>query len=152
MSDVEARFSKFTLQLLQESGWYPGRDVFETVEWPEGFELLSVAIPMLREFGHLIVGKPGPGITCARSTVHFDPKRAEGENDLFVYYEEILDRKLCPLGMVDNGYLYLATDENGIIFLLMDTVFFVDEEFDQALEKLLTGIMSLRVDESTGKW
>ena len=153
MSEAQnKRFSEFTWQLLKDAGWYPERDVLSSVEWPPEFTLFPVAADILKEFGHLTIGEIGPGITCARSIVYFEPNRAGGEDDRFAYYEEILGRKLCPLAEVDRGYFFLASDEQGMIFLLMDVLFFVDGNFDRALEKLLVGIMSPRVDEAPGKW
>lgn len=139
------RFSELSLKFLQESGWYPGRNVWDSVQLPENFELLPIAVDILKEFGHLHVGKDGPGISCARTTVKFEPILADGEDERFRYYAEILRSKLYPLGALGNGYLLLAIDEHGQVFQLMDSLLFVDERFDKALDKLLTGIKSLPV-------
>ena len=78
---MDHRFSETVLEMLTEAGWFPGRDVIDSVKLPEGFEIFPAAIEALKEFGHLRAGEEGDGIERARSTIVFEPTLASGDWD-----------------------------------------------------------------------
>lgn len=141
-------FSDTVLEMLKHAGWFPGRDVIDSVKLPEEFEIFPAAIEVLKEFGHLCVGQEGPGIERARSTIVFEPTLASGDWDWFLLYSNLLQTKLYPLGAVDNDSIYLTIDPGGRVFLVWQDLVFVDDHFDKALEKMLTGIRVRLVDDN----
>lgn len=144
------RFSEQSLQMLKKSGWHPNRDVLETINLPSKFQIFPDALQVLREFGYLQVGESGPGITCARSTIIFDPMVADGEDDRFSEWSEEINSKLYPLGSVDNRHAFLAIDEKSRVFLVMNFMIFMDSSFDMALDKLLTGVLGVYIENEEG--
>ncbi len=135
------RFSEVSIKLLREAGWFPGRNVLKTIELSSRFPLLEPAIKVLEEFGHLKIGDWGPGIDTARMGVHIEPMLAAGEDDRFLDYARQIGSQLYTLGEAGGGHFFLAIDERGRVFLLMDDLFFVDDSFDSALDHLLIGKM-----------
>ena len=145
------RFSNFTHEVLEKSGWFPERNVIDSVKLPNDFSLIPTAEAVLKEFGNLSIGEWGAGIEMARSTIDMEPRSAVCESDRFGEYSELIQSYLYPLGEVDNGHAFLAIDALGRVFILMNFLIFVADDFDQALEKLLTGIRGTYVDDN-GNW
>ena len=145
------RFSNDIVHILEKSGWFPERNVENLLKLPDDFVIFPAALKVLKEFGLLHFGERGPGIECARTSINCDPMLADGESELFREYSEQLHRKLYPIGEAHDGYYFLAIDESGTIFLLMDDLRFVHTHFEGAVENLLTGIDSLPVNDK-GNW
>jgi hypothetical protein len=145
---VNNRFSETVLEMLTEAGRFLGRDVIDSVKMPEEFEIFPAAIEALKEFGHLRVGEEGDGIECARSTIVFEPTLASGDWDWFSFYSNLLQTSLYPLGEVNDDNIYLSVDPKGRVFLVWQDLMFVDDNFDKALEKILTGVRVRLVDDN----
>jgi len=126
--------------MLKESGWYQGRDILDSIDLPPKFQMFSAASQVLKKFGLLQVGQSGAGITCARSTIVFDPMLADGEDDRFLDWSTEINMPLYPLGSVDDRSFFLAIDKLGRTFLVMEGLVFMNINFDRALDKLLVGI------------
>lgn len=138
-------------RMLAECGWHAGRDVSAALKLPKDFVIFPTVQRILAEFGNLKCGKRGPGIECARSTLNLDPSLAEGESDRFKPYSQLIGSKLYPLGEGDDGHYFVAVDERGRVFLVMDFLMFVADSFEVALENLLLGRKPRPVDEQ-GKY
>lgn len=145
------RFSSDIMEMLHRAGWQPGRDVLETIQLPPGFRLFPAAAHVLAEFGNLRIGYYGPGIDTARDTVEINPMRALYENEEFARVETRLGSTLYPLGEINEGQAFLAIDEQGRTFIVGDLVFYADDTFDAALDRLLTGKRVHRVNMD-GQW
>jgi hypothetical protein len=150
MSSASARVQ--VESLLREAGWHPSRRVPEALaRWrallaKEGFVLHPAAEAVLLEFGGLVVGEVGPGLTMVRSDVHLDPALVAGERDrLQEYFSELRDRDVYPLGEVHRGHGFLAIARDGEVFLVMDEVHRRWPSFRMALTHLLLGIRSQAV-------
>ena len=141
-----SRYSELSLQMLKESGWYPGRNVLDNINLPSKFQIFPAATKVLQEFGYLCVGQTGPGITCIRSTVVFDPMEADGEDDRFLDWSTDINSPLYPLGSIDDCVFFLAIDQLGRTFLVMEGLVFLDVDFTRALDKLLIGIDGVYVE------
>ena len=147
----EFDFTPNVVEELKKCGWYPGRNVSQSINLPPEFELFPDAQRILGEFCYLKCGEKGPGEECAKSTIELDPMLAYGEYDRFEKFEKILNRKLYPLGEAENRYYFLAVDDTGRIFLVMDDLLFVDISFDKALNRFFRGLKKKIVD-SDGSW
>lgn len=139
------RFSKLSTALLRKAGWFDGRNMSGKIILPNEFQISDVALKVLNEFGNLKVGETGPGIDCAKTIVDFNPTLAMGEAERFGEWSIEINSYLYPLGEVDNGHMYLAIDDRGRVFLLMDILVYLDAEFDRAIDKLLTGVKGKRI-------
>jgi hypothetical protein len=73
-----------------------------------------------------------------------------GEDDRFGDYASLLHSCLYPLGETAGGHAFVASDDRGRVFLVMDAIWFVGDTFDSALDSLLRGERRPEVDE-TGK-
>lgn len=140
------RFSPETERLLRASGWFEGRTVPTLVEaWraemetPGGFVLSSAASQVLSEFGGLHIQAQGAGIACARSDINLNPPLAKFEEDRFFSFQCLQNKQLFPLGEAHLGHLFVAIDEGGSVYLIMQLVLYVADTFDAALEVLLRG-------------
>ena len=140
-------WSEETEQLLRKAGWHEGRDVgdHQLLSWnsklagPSGFEMFRQAEDILREFGGLSIDQPGPGQDFARTGFVLDPTLAEGERDRFSQFEAGIGSRLFPLGETADGHAFLATAEDGRVFLIMDDLIVVGSSFDEAVGSLLEG-------------
>jgi hypothetical protein len=148
--EPRGRFLPETAEMLSEAGWFPGRDVFSQLRLPAEFTLFPAAQRVLQEFGMLRIGRKGPGLTSARTPVVLDPMLCVGEDDRFSDCASLLHSCLYPLGETADGHAFVAIDDRGRVFLMMDTIWFVGDTFDGALDSLLRGERRPEVDE-TGK-
>jgi len=151
VTDSSRGWSPTTVALLQHAGWRPGRDVSGTIIFPSAFPLFPAAARVLAKFGHLRIGRQGPGLELAQSTVQIDPMLGGYSEDEFAEAETLIHSALYPLGEIDGGYAFLAIDQQGRIFIVRDIFRYVDASFDAALDRLLTGRRILPVDEQ-GHW
>jgi hypothetical protein len=125
--------------MLLEAGWLPGRDVFNQLRLPAGFALFPAAQRVLQEFGMLGIGRPGPGLAFARTPVFLDPMLCQGEDDRFSDCARDLHSRLYPLGETLDGHGFIAINERGRVFWLMDAHWLIADTFDKALDNLLRG-------------
>jgi hypothetical protein len=149
---ARGRFVPEIAEMLSEAGWFPGRDVFSQLRLPAGFTLFPAAQRVLQEFGMLRIGREGPGLTSARTPVVLDPMLCEGEDDRFSDYASLLHSCLYPLGEAYGGHLFVAIDDRGRVFLLMDAMWFAGDTFDGALDSLLRGAGRAPEVDETGNW
>jgi hypothetical protein len=131
---------------LERAGWHPGRSVGNLVsEWsrrldrPDGFRMFPAARDALAEFGGLAGGLSGPGVKRSRSSFRLDPTLAIGEEDRFRKYAASLTTGLYPLGEAGDGHAFLAIDEQGGVYLLMDDILKIGESIREGLTGLLLG-------------
>lgn len=147
---AQQRFSDEVTSMLKRGGWFPGRNIADTMILPSGFVIFPAAQKVLAEFGYLRLGIPGPGIECARGEINMDPMYAANDIEGYEEYGELIHRALYPLGIVDN-LDYLAIDEDGTVYLFGDEFWFVGTSFDAALDTLLLGKLTPQIDEN-GYW
>ncbi|MFD7097064.1 SUKH-3 domain-containing protein [Streptomyces xanthophaeus] len=141
------------LEVLEASGWTPGRRV-DTAGWRSMFESVGIVMhdaaeTFLQEFGGLTVNVGGPGISRAREPFELDPELAWGEDDRFSERSNELGRELFPLGDLDHGRFLLGIDEGKEIYLV-DTWVASFGAMPHALENLILGLMPRRIDEGHG--
>lgn len=146
MDERPQRFTEAIVEMLHQAGWRSGRDVMATVQLPRGFRLFPAAARVLAEFGNLRMGRHGPGLEMARRTVRIDPMLALGENEEFAQVETVIGCALYPLGEINEGQAFVAIDEQGRTFIVGDLLLYVDANFDDALDRLLTGKSAVRID------
>ncbi|MFG3092315.1 SUKH-3 domain-containing protein [Streptomyces antibioticus] len=137
-------------ETLRAGGWSPGRRV-PTDGWRERLEetglvrMHEAARAFLAEFGGLDVWLSGPGITCAKTSFHFDPDKLIGEEDRFAAWSAEIGRALFPIGELDHGRFFLGIDENSEIYLV-ETWLAAFGPAQDALEKLILGIAPEHID------
>lgn len=134
--------------VLTAAGWFPDRKVPDLLrQWEgqltlsDGFELFPEAERALLEFGGLDVNQSGAGKTCSREPFSTDPLLAIYEGDRFREFSQYLDTRLYPLGEACGGLCFLAIDERGRVYFLMDDLQIVGENIEEALNSLIVGIM-----------
>ncbi|MFD7163618.1 SUKH-3 domain-containing protein [Streptomyces violascens] len=136
-------------RVLRDAGWVPGRRV-DTSVWRErleadGFRLHEVAESFLGEFGGLVFGHGGPGVTRAREPFEFDPELLVGESDRFTGWGAELSRTFAPVGELDLGRGgFLGLDEFGELYVIEARVATFGR-LPQALENLALGFMPVTV-------
>jgi hypothetical protein len=106
----------------------------------------EAAEEFLSEFGGLVFDISGPGISCVREPFELDPLLAEGEEDRFADWSEVLGKSLYPIGEGDQGRYFLAIDGIGAIYLVADWVAAFGPA-DKALEGLTLGVAPTVVAE-----
>src|SRR5574342_295252 len=108
-------------QELRAAGWRPGRQI-DVTGWRDDLEaggytsIHRAAISFLTEFGGIRLDNRGPGITSVREAFEFDPTLALGEDDRFIAWSERVNRRIVPIGVLDNGRYFLGIDEFGEIY------------------------------------
>lgn len=142
------RFSKFTENILRKAGWFPGRNMPETVtNWKaelqktDNKEMFAEAEKILLEFGRLKIKQGSANNPNTRSYFEINPSLVVYEGDRFEDFEKVLETTLYPLGEAESGHVFLAVSEDGRIFLVMMDLWFVANSFDEALENLILGKM-----------
>ncbi|MBL1072871.1 SUKH-3 domain-containing protein [Nocardia sp. 2] len=142
-------FTKETEEVLRASGWSPGRQI-DTGPWREalernGFQWNAVADRFLMEFGGLVVDISGPGITSAREPFELDPMLADGEDDRFAEWADVIGESIAPVGELDSGRYFLGMSESGDLYLVADWLASFGKIPD-ALESLILGKSPVPVD------
>jgi hypothetical protein len=138
--------SDYLRSVLERAGWYEGRAEEGLVqEWsrlldsPEGFRMSEPAKRALAEYGGLHLVASGPGRDFARGSVDFDPTLAEGEEARFDAFKEVAGSKLYPLGEAYGGHVYVAMDEHGGVYLLMDSIQRIGASIRDAVSAIVLG-------------
>ncbi|MFI9175914.1 SUKH-3 domain-containing protein [Streptomyces lincolnensis] len=145
-----SEWSPEVLEVLEASGWTPGRRV-DTAGWRSTFGAVGIVMHdaaerFLEEFGGLTVSIGGSGINRAREPFEFDPERAWGEDDRFSEWSDALGRGLFPIGELDHGRFFLGIDEGSEI-CLVETWVASFGPMPQALENLILGVRPRRIDD-----
>jgi hypothetical protein len=140
------RWDEFVRATLTAAGWFSGKDQSARIrDWTfelqgEGFTLFPAAERALREFGGLRVEVAGPGRECARSSFEVKPSLALGERDRFAAFEHTIGKRLFPLGEIEKGHAFLAIDEDGALYTLMDEGFLLGNDIDEAIARMIVGL------------
>src|SRR5947209_5501189 len=124
------RFAPQVEEVLKASGWFEGRNTEGSLHLPDGFEMFPAASRILVEFGGLKGGHVRAGITMAASDFDLRPELAQGESDRFQEFEKELGVRLYPLGEAHRGHYFLAIDESGRVYLVMDDIMVLGEDFN----------------------
>ena len=107
---------------LVRAGWRRGRRVdttgFRRALASESLRLHSPARTFLAEYGGLTLDIRGPGVTCARTPVRFDPGLCDGEGERFLEWSDQVGRAIVPIGDLDLGRWFLGIDDNGVVYLV----------------------------------
>ena len=127
-------------EILLNSGWKPGRSVFNEVELPHDWTIFGTAEKILDEFGNLRLLSEGAGIAFARSSIEFRPILAAFEYAGFVEYEITLGKRLYPLGELNGGYGLLLVDEDGVIYHDSSVLYSIGSSISVAIENILLGM------------
>ena len=138
---MSERFSKQVLQLLKEAGWFEGRNIVISEDAQVNLQPFAAAVSVLSEFGGLHIGHCGAGIECATSDVEIDPALTTHLSPDLREYERTWNTKLFALGDFQHSHGYLIIDSDGKAYLMNDTLDYFAVSFDQALEKLLLGLL-----------
>lgn len=139
------------LRVLTAAGWFPGRCEREQTEaWvyqlahnpfsSEGnFEVFQSAVDALLEFGGLDVVVSGPGVDFAKTSFRIDPTVAVEDVGRFEYYASKVGFRLYPLGEINNGYAFIAIDEMGRVYVLMDDIKLMANSMHEAAKRFILG-------------
>ncbi|MDG4762751.1 SUKH-3 domain-containing protein [Solwaraspora sp. WMMD406] len=153
------RFAPEVRHVLQQAGWFPGRDVSASVDrWLASFadELAGLSVfPAARsamvEFGGLTVpqfglhGEPGGGFTS-----YLHPTGGGVVTDAARVFAEEYDDPVFPIGNHADGPSELVMDAQGRVFLLhWAEEFFVAAGIDAALTALIRGDDLVAASERT---
>jgi hypothetical protein len=151
MEDSEhVRFPEPVLNVLIGAGWFPGRRIPDSLfhEWitrlgsVDGFSSNPFAALVLYEFGGLRVHQSGPGVDYAREPFEILPILGVGERDRFRDFEPTVGSSLYPLGEGSGGHWFLAIDELGKVYGIMESIWLIGGSFDEAITNLILGVSS----------
>jgi len=147
--EAAGRFPPDVRHVLDEAGWFPGRDITAAVDqWVARFatELAGMTVPpvaraALTEFGGLVLpqfgrdGEPGGGFAS-----YLHPTRGGVVTDAARVFAEEYDNPVFPLGNHEDGPAELVIDAQGRVFMLhwVDD-FVVGAGIDAALIALIRG-------------
>lgn len=150
MSGVDATQRKtdpdaFVQNVMSACGWYEGRST-SVEEWvdilaAEGIPVFDAALPVLQEFGGLIIKAPWhyPDGFKAETTIEFDPVGAgSGDADRLEYWGDILQQKFYPLGYRDQWPLYIGEDSQ-IYMHGIEHGYLVGTNIREALRRMILG-------------
>jgi hypothetical protein len=84
-------------------------------------------------------------VTSAKEYFEIDPLLALGEGDRFSHFSDHVGTNLYPLGEGAGGHYFLAIGEDGRVFLLMEDIKIIGNDFDEALESLILGYRAKEV-------
>lgn len=135
-------------RVLREAGWHPGRAV-DTTGWKQqleqdGFRSHAAAEDFLGEFGELVIGHGGAGITRAREPVDLDSLLALGEADRFDEWGEEIGHHLFPVGELAGRFLGLG--EDGELYVVANWLARFGR-MPEAMENLVLGVMPVHMPE-----
>jgi hypothetical protein len=153
---MKPRFDDVVQKALQQAGWFPKRDISAQVSaWAESLrqsdrmEIFPEAERILQEFGGLTIGAQGPGVTCAKGAVLFDPLTAQGEGERLSLYEGSAHTRLYPLGEErGQSWWWFAVGEDRRVYSFGDCDFMIimGDFFEEALHNLIYGIAGTRLE------
>ncbi len=99
----------------------------------------------LKHYGGIHVKQSGPGEEAARESFELNPLLAIGEEDRFAEHALRIGEPLYPLGEAGNGHVFLAIAADGRVFALMEDLWFLGENMEAAIERLILGRLPLIV-------
>jgi hypothetical protein len=115
------KLSKETVQILTESGWYPGRksDITGTSDFlqSKGYQLFPCVADVLREFGGIKYSFNQPN--GDKDSFHLIPEEAYGdyyEKEDFEEIEMRVNESLIAIGQVRDDNMMMFISESGKIF------------------------------------
>ena len=109
------------------------------LEGVEGFCVFDSVKEVLLEFGGLTIRASGPGVDLASGRCVKKPTLAVSEGDRFALRSEEVGVGLCPIGEAYDGHCFMAMDEVGRVYFVMDKVFLVADSIWGALRVLVLG-------------
>ncbi|PBC83458.1 SUKH-3 immunity protein [Streptomyces sp. 2224.1] len=140
---MQEEFSPEVADTLVSFGWSPDRRV-DPSSWTAPFEEQGMVVhevvrDFLARFGGLRFDISGTGITAARTPFEIDPLLCIGEEDRFTEWGAELGVEMFPLGELENGHLFLAMDQHGVVYLVMDWVARYGP-WPEAIDSLVRGV------------
>jgi SUKH-3 immunity protein len=105
----------------------------------------SAAERTLEEFGGIQASRSGPGLDCARGAFVLDPELADGEEERFASFSNLVAGALFPIGEAYDGHAFLGIDEAGVVYLVGDSLHRLGENIYCALDAVLEGRLPCRV-------
>src|SRR5262245_49162644 len=104
---------------------------------PGGFQMFETARRALAQYGGLTLSAEGAGHEFAKASFVVDPMLALGEEERFARAAAELRAPLYPLGEIHGGNAFLAIDDQGRVYVLMDTAVLAGTSIHDALKALL---------------
>lgn len=153
---AEGRFPDDVRQVLEQAGWYPGRDVRAAVDhWLsrfadelDGLDCLPTARAALDEFGGLRLPQFGlyddstGGVNLGGGfTSHLHPTQGGVTTEAARVFAEEYDNPVFPIGNNEDGPAELVVDAAGRVFMLhWADDFYLGPDIDTAVVNLVRGV------------
>lgn len=140
-----SRFSAPVEKILLREGWYPGRHVAikYVMEWSmSGNYLHPAAEAVLHEFDELYIQRSHEdpdGVETATACLRFNLFAGNNGLKKIKQCHQILNLNLVPVADMESLGCFLCVDELGRVFELFDDLIYYAPNFDEALERALTG-------------
>ncbi|MDJ0365266.1 SUKH-3 domain-containing protein [Hymenobacter sp. H14-R3] len=153
--DNQLSFSPTVQAILEQAGWYKGRNAAGTFPLPHDVVYSDAIMLILNEFGGLYLRSNGPGITLSRFSIDFDPMDADfesSEDGIIYYYASLIAKKLYPLGFIPTESLMLCIDENFCMYKVGDNLHYAGDSFAEGVSNILLGIRGKTLNEQTLEW
>jgi hypothetical protein len=149
-------FSKKSIELLKKSGWKSGRKITDKdlelpyEDYPESIKIF------LREFGNLKVKCEVQDYTDVLNELYLDasiPKEKLSGDNYIPYYQNILKKKLFPIGLYVPDSYDICCDADGRVYMIGEYCYYRGKNLYEGIENILLGWDNcLQLDEETGKW
>ena len=139
------RFSPIVEKILLREGWHPGRHVaIKNVEdwFKSGNILHPAAEAVLHEFDGLYIRRSHEdpdGVEIATACLYFNLFAGKSGIKKIKESHKILNINLVPVADMESLGCFLCVDELGRVFELFDDLIYYAPNFDEALERAVTG-------------
>ncbi|UYZ62614.1 SUKH-3 domain-containing protein [Hymenobacter weizhouensis] len=150
-----AFFNQEVLSLLRQAGWFPGRNVGETIDYPSDVNYPIDTQMLLNEYGKLFVRSTGAGVNMGRNSIDFDPSWADqesSEDGRLHYYSELIGTTLYPIGYIRDESLFLCVDSSHKVYMAGDNLYWMGNSFVEGISNILLGISGKIFDEQEIHW
>jgi len=148
--------NKDVKEQLEKAGWKPGRNLKNqiTFSYDDTPEFIK---EFLYEYADLkVLRVPHPSLKVEAELYIFSDVEKEflsGEND-YPYYQNIIGRKLFPLGVYLPDAYNVCCDADGRVYKIGEYCYSVGKDLYEGIENiiLMNTLKSLQLEEKTGKW
>ena len=144
---MQYRFEPSVAEVLVKSGWFSGRSVETLVKhWKielmksDSLQMFPAAEKALLEFGGIKCSQRTMGKDLPVKSFEVNPSLAVYEEDRLEEFSSELGIEFYPLGEASGGYYFLAIAEDGKVYWLMENLFLIGKNFDEALHNMIIGV------------
>ena len=131
------KFTKDLQEHLQKHGWSENRK--DTTQSKYMTNYPDFVIEFMQEFGGLTIPELFPKLTDRKVIKRnvFDIGAAEGADGITGAYEEVFNKKLYAIGVLEPGSYDISVDENGYVYLIGEYCHCAGKDFHKGIEQII---------------